>query len=141
MISALDEIAWLLNLRGNDIDCNPVFLSYMLIADEDCRLYINDAILNDEITRGLAVDGITLHPYNEIYTDLRRLPEVIQTHKKAEQVTILLDGCQANYRLRSCIPETVSVVDEPSAIQLMKAQKNSVECEMNGMRISRMELL
>ena len=129
VISALDEIAWLLNLRGNDIDCNPVFLSYMLIADEDCRLYINDAILNDEITRGLAVDGITLHPYNEIYTDLKRLPEVIQTHKKAEQVTILLDGCQANYRLRSCIPETVSVVDEPSAIQLMKAQKNSVECE------------
>ena len=41
----------------------------------------------------------------------------------------MLDGCQANYRLRSCIPETVSVVDEPSAIQLMKAQKNSVECE------------
>ena len=129
VISALDEIAWLLNLRGNDIDCNPVFLSYMLIADEDCRLYINDAILNDEITRELAVDGITLHPYNEIYTDLKRLPGVIQTHKKAEQVTILLDGCQANYRLRSCILETVSVVDEPSAIQLMKAQKNSVECE------------
>ena len=44
VISALDEIAWLLNLRGNDIDCNPVFLSYMLIADEACRLYINDAI-------------------------------------------------------------------------------------------------
>lgn len=129
VVSALDEIAWLLNLRGNDIDCNPVFLSYMLIADESCRLYINDAILNDEIIRGLAVDGISIHPYNEIYTDLKWLPEIIDMHKQAKRVTVLLDGCQTNYRLRSCIPETVSVVDEPSAIQLMKAQKNSVECE------------
>ena len=129
VISALDEIAWLLNLRGNDIDCNPVFLSYMLIADESCRLYINDAILNDEIIRGLAVDGISIYPYNEIYTDLKRLPGIIDMNKQAERVTVLLDGCQTNYRLRSCIPESVSVVDEPSAIQLMKARKNSVECE------------
>lgn len=129
VISALDEIAWLLNLRGNDIDCNPVFLSYMLIADEDCRLYINDVILNDEITRELAVDGLTLYPYNAIYTDLKRLPEIIHTHKQAEQMTVLLDGCQTNYRLRSCIPDGISVVDEPSAVQLMKARKNSVECE------------
>lgn len=129
MISALDEIAWLLNLRGNDIDCNPVFLSYMLIADEACRLYINDAILNNEIIRKLVVDGITIYPYNEIYTDLKRLPEIIHTHKQKEQMTVLLDGCQTNYRLRSCIPDGISVVDEPSAVQLMKAQKNSVECE------------
>ena len=82
MISALDEIAWLLNLRGNDIDCNPVFLSYMLIADEACRLYINDAILNNEIIRKLVVDGITIYPYNEIYTDLKRLPGIIYMYKQ-----------------------------------------------------------
>ena len=86
-------------------------------------------ILNDEITRELAVDGLTLYPYNAIYTDLKRLPEIIHTHKQAEQMTVLLDGCQTNYRLRSCIPDGISVVDEPSAVQLMKARKNSVECE------------
>lgn len=139
LVSALDEIAWTLNLRGNDIACNPVFLSYMLVSMQNCILYVNDTILTDGIVSNLALDGVQIKPYNDIYRDLlalgtgEHLPSSeIWGKSEADKKTVLLfDGRQTNFKLKNCIPETVQAKDAPSFLQLMKAKKNQTECE-NG---------
>lgn len=137
LVSALDEIAWTLNLRGNDVACNPVFLSYMLVSMQNCILYVNDTILTDGIVSNLALDGVQIKPYNDIYRDLlalgtgEHLPfSELWGKSEADKKTVLLfDGRQTNFKLKNCIPETVQAKDAPSFLQLMKAKKNQTECE------------
>lgn len=120
LISALDEIAWALNLRGNDIPCNPVFLSYMLILPDTCFLYVNEEILNVRIVKNLQLDGIFLKPYNDIYQDLMDIDG---------GRVILYDSRLTNYKLKMSIPKGVKAIDKPSPIELMKAVKTTTECE------------
>lgn len=137
LVSALDEIAWTLNLRGNDVACNPVFLSYMLVSMQNCILYVNDNILTDGIVSNLALDGVQIKPYNDIYRDLlalgtgEHLPssEVWGKSEADKKTVLLFDGRQTNFKLKNCIPETVQAKDAPSFLQLMKAKKNQTECE------------
>lgn len=137
LVSALDEIAWTLNLRGNDVACNPVFLSYMLVSMQNCILYVNNTILTDGIVSNLALDGVQIKPYNDIYRELlalgtgEHLPSSEAWGKsEADKKTVLLfDGRQTNFKLKNCIPETVQAKDAPSFLQLMKAKKNQTECE------------
>ncbi len=137
LVSALDEIAWTLNLRGNDVACNPVFLSYMLVSMQNCILYVNDTILTDGIVSNLALDGVQIKPYNDIYRDLlaigtgEHLPfsEVWGKSEADKKAVLLFDGRQTNFKLKNCIPETVQAKDAPSFLQLMKAKKNQTECE------------
>lgn len=137
LVSALDEIAWTLNLRGNDVACNPVFLSYMRVSMQNCILYVNNTILTDGIVSNLALDGVQIKPYNDIYRDLlalgtgEHLPSSeIWGKSEADKKTVLLfDGRQTNFKLKNCIPETVQAKDAPSFLQLMKAKKNQTECE------------
>ena len=74
LISALDEIAWTLNLRGNDIHCNPVFISYLLITQENATLYIIKEKLTPTLTAYLNDNGIGTHDYAQIEVDLRHFP-------------------------------------------------------------------
>lgn len=137
LVSALDEIAWTLNLRGNDVACNPVFLSYMLVSMQNCILYVNDTILTDGIVSNLVLDGVQIKPYNDIYRDLLALgtgehlpsPEVWGKSEADKKTVLLFDGRQTNFKLKNCIPETVQAKDAPSFLQLMKAKKNQTECE------------
>jgi Xaa-Pro aminopeptidase len=79
VITALDEIAWLLNLRGNDVECNPVFLSYMLIDNTSAVLYANKDIFDEDIKRYLQDTGVVIKPYDNIYEDISNIVEIADT--------------------------------------------------------------
>lgn len=120
VLTSLDDIAWLLNLRGNDVHCNPVFLSYMLIGKKDAVLFVDKTILNADIQDKLKRSHVTLMPYDALYSELKNI---------ASDQTVLLDTAKANYMVTMCIPETVTILDEQSPVTLMKAIKTKEECE------------
>lgn len=118
LLTALEEIAWLLNLRGGDIDCTPVLLAYLALSEQDCILFAESSTLSPTVRAHLEADGIALRPYDEIY------------HYAAEQRgegTILLDGRRANLRLAEALPSTKKILDRPSPIESFKAIKNETE--------------
>lgn len=68
ILTSLDDIAWLLNIRGNDIHCCPVVLSYLIMTDTEVRLYANAADFSEEIRTNLADDGVKIYPYEDVYS-------------------------------------------------------------------------
>jgi Xaa-Pro aminopeptidase len=120
LVTALDEIAWLLNLRGNDVLNTPVFLAYMLIEKETALLFAQEKIFSAEICDRLWQAGVNILPYEKIEELLRNL---------TERQTILVDGGRVNYRLMHCIPERVKKVEASSPIEWMKAVKTPAEME------------
>ncbi len=129
LVTALDDIAWLLNLRGNDVQCTPVFLAYLLLTRERAVLCVQSSAVSREIGDALARDGVSLAEYGEIERLVRALPTGVH---------VLLDARTANYRLYQSVPDGVRVIDRPSPIALMKAVKNPTECE-NIRRAHRMD--
>lgn len=118
VLSALDEIAWLLNLRGNDVECTPVFLSYMLVEMDCATLFVNPKIISDEINNILSNAGVKLAEYDSFYDVLSSID-----YTKIVQ----LDYSSVNYYATNCIGEDVCVKDVESPIILQKAVKNNVE--------------
>jgi Xaa-Pro aminopeptidase len=120
LMAALDDIAWTLNLRGTDVHCNPVFVSYLLISTTDVTLYINKAKLSPEVVDYLKSEGVGVAPYDEISKGL----------KDYFEYNILLDPNEVNYALyKSAVRE---IVEEESPVKRMKTVKN--EREISGFR-------
>ena len=122
LLSALDEIAWTLNIRGNDIHCNPVVVSYLLIEKEKARFFIQPAKTDAELEAYLAANGIDIHPYEEVQTFLAQ----------ASYPTLWLENAKTNYALSQVVPPTCRLIDMPSPVALLKAVRN--EAEMAGLR-------
>ncbi|CDM68026.1 peptidase, M24 family [Clostridium bornimense] len=120
ILTSLDDIAWLFNIRGNDIECNPVVLSYAIITKEDATLYVDKAVLNDEIVKYLASAKVTIKDYNDIYEDVKNI---------SSDATVLLDTNKVNYTLTETLPKGITIVDEMNPTTFAKAIKNSVEIE------------
>ena len=120
VITTLDDIAWLLNLRGNDVVNNPVFLSYVMMDEENVYFYVDEEKISEEVAQYLKVNNITVKAYNDIYEDIKNL-------NKGERV--LLDKERVNYALVSSVPENVDIVNAAAPTTLMKACKNDVEIE------------
>ena len=120
IVSTLDDICWTLNIRGNDIDFFPLVLSYAIIRKDSFELYIDERKLDDKLKSILEKVGVTLHPYNAIYEDVKKLPE---------NATVLIDKAKLNYAIFNNIPNTVSIVNKRNPEILMKALKNPVEVE------------
>ena len=120
VIPALDEIAWLLNLRGGDVLHTPVFLSYLLLERGKATLCVQKEAVSAEIEAHLAADGVALAPYDDIYALVASLPKGTR---------VLLDGERANYRITQSVGAGVETLDRPSPIQLMKAVKHPAEQE------------
>jgi Xaa-Pro aminopeptidase len=118
--TALDDIAWLLNLRGDDISYSPVFLSYMLISQEKAILCVHEEIISKDIKEKLGKAGVMLSPYESIAQLVREIPK---------DATVLLDKGVVNYQLINCLPKECKQMDEPSPIVLMKAKKTKEEME------------
>lgn len=118
VITTLDDVCWLLNMRGNDIDFFPLVLSYAIVTENSVELYIDENKLSDEIKASFAKDGIKLHPYNDIYEDICNLDS---------KTVVMIDPDKLNYALYYNIPETVKAVEAPNPEILMKALKNDVE--------------
>ncbi len=122
IVSQLDEVAWLLNLRGSDVHCNPVFVSYVIVTAHDCILYINKVKLTDEVTTYLDEQGVSVKDYDEIGNDLQDF----------DGETAMMDYRTSNSQLCSLLPEDVVILDEKSPIAPLKAIKN--EAEIRGYR-------
>lgn len=120
LLTALDEIAWLLNLRGNDIACTPVFLAYMIVEKSSAILCVHREILNDELIHKLEHDGIDLADYNDFY----RLINEIPTDK-----TVQLDSETANYCVSKNLPDNIKIMNNQSPVVMMKAVKTPQEME------------
>lgn len=118
LIPSLDDIAWLLNLRGNDIDFNPVFMSYLLVGRELGWLFIDESQLTQAVAEAMEQAGIQLMPYEAIDTELAQLEQ--DDH-------IWIDPSRNNYYLFEKIPEGVPVIKRSLPTILMKACKNTVE--------------
>ena len=120
VIPALDEVAWLLNLRGGDVLYTPVFLSYLLLGRDQATLCVQKEAVSAEIEAQLKADGVSLAPYDDIYRLVAALPTGTR---------VLLDGERANYRITQSVPDGAEPLDRPSPIQLMKAMKTPAEQE------------
>ena len=118
VVTALDDIGWLLNIRGNDIAYTPVVLAYMLIGQEMLRLYINPDVLSEEVRTALESAGVELAPYDGIYADMGRIPAGTQ---------VICDGTQVSYAIVCSAAGGVRICDETDPIQKPKAIKNRTE--------------
>ncbi len=118
ILAALDDICWTTNLRGDDIEYFPLLLSYALITMEDMKLYVDERKLTAEMKECLAKDGISIHPYNAVYEDVRSLKD---------GDSVLVDPSRLNYALYNSIPEGTKVIEQMNPEVLMKAMKNDTE--------------
>ena len=120
IISTLDDIAWILNVRGNDIPHVPVVLSFLVIGKEDTMWFVEENALSDAVKEMAAECGITIRPYEDVYAYAATIPE---------NSTVLLDKRKVNYRITNALSETVHIVSKANPSQLMKAIKNEIELE------------
>lgn len=117
-IASLDDVCWLLNVRGDDIDFFPLLLSYAVVKMDCVDLYVDENKLNDEILAELAKNNVHIHPYNDIYEDIKTL---------SADETIMIDPMKMNYALYKNIP--CKIVEHANPTILFKAMKNPVELE------------
>ncbi len=123
IVSALDEIAWLLNIRGNDVEYNPVVISYVVLEADKCTLFV-DANKIDTVARNyLDFNNIDVQPYEAVFEYIARLSS-----------TVIYDGARVNEALFEAIPANCKKINTKSPILIDKAHKNAVELE--GERIA-----
>ena len=120
LMAALDDIAWTLNLRGTDVHCNPVFVSYLLISSKNVTLYINKVKLSTQVMDYLKAEGVGVAPYGDVVKGL----------KDYFEYNILLDPDEVNYILYKSV--TREIIEAESPVKRMKTVKN--ETEIAGFR-------
>lgn len=121
LMTQLDDIAWTLNLRGTDVHCTPVFVAWLIVAEEVAVLYIKDEKLSPEVIEYLNAEGVAIDDYDNI----------IDALNSYDGYTLLIDPATTNYTL-SQLRGNFNLVSAPSPVPEMKAIKNEVEC--NGFR-------
>lgn len=117
LLSALDEIAWALNLRGQDVHCNPVVISYLLITSDEAHLFINPVKVSEEVRTYLECNQIQLHAYDVIIPFLQHIPAR----------SLWLDSAKTNYAVYAAVAETCRKINTPSPVALLKAVRNKTE--------------
>lgn len=115
LMSALDDIAWTLNLRGSDVHCNPVFVSYLLISSKDVTIYINKVKLQPDVLAYLSAEGVGVAPYEDVKKGL----------KDYFEYNILLDPDEVNYTLYKTVGR--EIVEAESPVKRLKTIKNERE--------------
>lgn len=118
LVSALDDIAWTLNLRGTDVHCNPVFVSYLLISSDQVSLFVNLKKISSEVKAYLDEHGISLFDYNQVEEGLESYADY----------NILLDGDETSFCLWKSV-KCQEIIAAKSPIPVMKAVKNATEIE------------
>lgn len=121
LMTQLDDIAWTLNLRGTDVHCTPVFVAWLIVAEEVAVLYIKDEKLSPEVIDYLHAEGVAVDDYDNI----------IDALNSYDGYALLIDPATTNYTL-SQLRGNFNLVSAPSPVPEMKAVKNEVEC--NGFR-------
>ena len=121
LVSALDDIAWTLNLRGSDVHCNPVFVAYLLIASDKVSLFVDETKITPQVADYLKANDVSLYIYNKVEEGL----------KAYSDYNILLDGNETSYYLWKAV-RCQEIIAKDSPIPVMKAVKN--QAEINGYR-------
>lgn len=122
IVASLDDIAWYLNMRGNDIACYPVVLSYLMVTQEGASLFVDETKLDEILRSQFAQDHVEILPYDGIYDAVKQI--------KGDAV-VMLDKASVNFKITSSLPETVTIKSCKNPSQLWKAIKNEVELENN----------
>lgn len=120
VISSLMDVCWLTNLRGGDVACTPVMLSFAAVTPDEAILFVNPAILSGEIEGRLNADGFTVRPYGTVYNYIRDFKPGMK---------VMMDLHVANSLMAACVPEGVEIIDQPAPTTLPKATKNPAEVE------------
>ena len=123
IISALDEIAWLLNIRGNDVEYNPVVISYVVLEADKCTLFVDGNKIDSPAQNYLDFNNIDIKPYEAVFEYIKSLSG-----------TVLYDGARVNEALYEAIPAACKKINAKSPILIDKAKKNAIEIE--GERIA-----
>ena len=119
VLPALDDIAWVLNVRGNDVPCNPVVLSFLYIGMDKAVFFVQKQAINEKLFRNLLEDSVECREYSEIYSFLRSIKEK----------SVWISEDQVNAKIALSIPEDVRIINEAAPVSLMKAVKNPVEMQ------------
>lgn len=120
ILTSLDDIAWLLNIRGNDIPCNPVVLSYLIVEETCCRFFAGQDIFSEKDQKELSKAGVVFYPYEEIYAYVQNL---------SANERVLVDKRTVNAVIVENLPKNIKIVDCISPIVGWKAVKNKTEVE------------
>lgn len=120
ILMSLYDIAWLLNIRGGDIDYVPVVLSYLVVTEKECIWFLQEEIVDEKTAAYLKENQIATRPYDDIYSYVKELPS---------DVCVLMNGSTVNYRITASLKPEITVVDKPNPTELMKAVKNPVEVD------------
>ncbi|WP_460411391.1 aminopeptidase P family protein [Paraclostridium bifermentans] len=120
IITTLDDIAWLFNIRGRDVKYTPVVLSYAIITLGEVYLFIDESKLNEEIINELKTENVIIKKYDDIY-------EFVKTMDKTE--TVLLDDGKVSYSIYNNLPNEVQKIKEPNPTMNFKAVKNNIELD------------
>ncbi|MCD8330256.1 MAG: aminopeptidase P family protein, partial [Lachnospiraceae bacterium] len=120
LLASLDDIAWLFNLRGDDIPCNPVVLSYAVITQDTATLFLQEGVADAPLTEALRSEGVTLERYDAVYDCLAVLPAGSR---------VLVDESKVNMALTSRLPEGCQLVHAANPTTYMKSVKNETEIE------------
>lgn len=120
ILTSLYDIAWLLNIRGGDIESVPVVLSYLVLTEQDCIWFLQEEVIDGTIRSYLDANRITVMPYDSIYEYVTKI---------AQDAAVLMNCATVNYRICSSLNPAVRVVDKPNPTELMKAIKNKTEVD------------
>ena len=118
LLSKLDDLMWLFNIRGCDVECNPVALSYAYITEKEAHLFIQEKALSPEVRADLEMKQVQIHPYESVVDFLKALPEGGK---------VLVDRRQVSYALYKAVSERQQLVEASNPTELLKAIKNPVE--------------
>jgi Xaa-Pro aminopeptidase len=135
ILTSPDDIAWLFNMRGNDVEDNPVVMAYLMMTEKDSFLYVNPESFGTYITNGLECVGVTLRPYEQIYEDVKMI---------SPDETVMLEKKRINYRLLRSIPAGTRLYNTTNPTTLAKAVKTPEEVQwakdvhvMDGVAVTR----
>lgn len=120
LLGSLDDIAWLYNIRGRDVECNPIIISYALITKDEAYLFVEKDKINAEVEEFLKINGVKIYSYDEVI-------EFVKEFK--DNTKVLLDKNRINRWLYSGIPSTCKVIDEMNITTKLKGIKNHIEIE------------
>lgn len=118
LVASLDTIAWIFNIRGNDVKCNPVAVSYAYVSKEETVLFINPKKLTSEISDYLKAEGVTIAEYDKVFDYVSKL-----------KTPVCLDANKVTFKLYNTIPDGCRIIDMPSPADLMKSIKNDTEVQ------------
>lgn len=120
ILTSLCDIAWLLNIRGGDIQSVPVVLSYLVLTKDQCIWFLQEEVVDDTIRAYLNENHIETRPYDAIYTYVPAIPE---------SAVVLMNKSSVNYRICNELNKNIQVINKPNPTELMKAVKNPVEVD------------